>query len=409
MDKGGTIPAFAYLLFAAIIFYGLFGSPTPDDPGLVEAIVGILLVLSVIAGGFGRALRFTLGQTIFLKCLQVFFLCGLVLPTLSGAYFGNDHGLIVRDLLAFAFLGLPLFLAERFDGQPRASDVFSWLLVFAGMAFAVRTLLPVFKLWRAPDELLYLSNSPLTLFAAVLLAGMLWSNLLPLTQKSMLRMAGAGAMLAVILAAMLLDVQRATIGAVFVTIYALAIVDFVRAPKRAALPLLVLLIGTVIVFPLIGGALQAMADKTAAVGLNARVAEAQAVVSALSANPVTFFTGHGWGSTFSSPAVGGLEVNYTHSFLTTLLLKGGLILLALGLVTIVAAFYEILFILKKNAAQGMALAWTIAIPVFLYASHKSLDFGLALLLLGVWSIRARGQADPVSIIPRSAGVDTAEK
>jgi hypothetical protein len=38
--------------------------------------------------------------------------------------------------------------------------------------------------------------------------------------------------------------------------------------------------------------------------------------------------------------------------------------------------------------MALSLLWPLLIPVLLYASHKSLDFGLILLLTGVWSTRA---------------------
>lgn len=389
MDKVTPLPAFTFFLFAAIAVYGLLGSPTPDNPGMVEAATGILLAALLVSAGLGKALRLTLGRTLFLKSLQILFLCGLILPTLSGVYFGNDPALIVRDLAAFFFLALPLFLSERFDGQERAQKLLCGFLIFAGFAFAARTLAPVFKIWRAPEELLYLSNSPLTLFAAVWLAGALWANLMALTRPSLVRAAGAAFALAVILAAMLLDVQRATIGAVFVTLFGLAVIDFALRPKRAALPLLLLALGMALIFPLVWDTLQAMAAKTAEVGMNARMAEARAVVDALSADPVTFFTGYGWGAVYASPAVAGLEVNYTHSFLTTLLLKGGMILFIAGFGMTLAALREIFFIFQRDRARAVALFWPVVIPVFLYASHKSLDFGLTLLMLGVWSSASR--------------------
>ncbi|PZQ45264.1 MAG: hypothetical protein DI551_07925, partial [Micavibrio aeruginosavorus] len=157
----------AYFLFAAIVVYALAGSPTPDHPGIIEAVVGGLLLLSLAAAGLHRAVDFNFSGSGYLKALQAFFLTGLVLPSLAGAYLGNDHWLIVRDVLAFAFLGLPLFLTRIFQESMRATEILCRLYVFAGLAFAVRTLMPAFNIWIPQGELLYLSNSPLALFAAV--------------------------------------------------------------------------------------------------------------------------------------------------------------------------------------------------------------------------------------------------
>ena len=42
-DAADRMPVFMAFLFVAIGLYGLFGTPTPDDPGLIEALIGALL------------------------------------------------------------------------------------------------------------------------------------------------------------------------------------------------------------------------------------------------------------------------------------------------------------------------------------------------------------------------------
>lgn len=379
-------PAALLFLFAAIIVYALFGSPTPDNPGIVEAVIGALLAASVCLSGVPRAFAFSIGRSAFLKCLQVFFLTGLILPSVAGAYFGNDRMLIVRDLLAFAFLGLPLFLTDKLRLYERSAEILRRLLVFAGIAFCARTLVPAFNIWIDEGELLYLSNSPLALFAAVYLAGRLWVSLESISKLNVITVLLCLAALAVLIAAMLLDVQRATIGAVFATWAVMAVSCALRHPRRLVLP--VLLIGALAaaLYPVLSEAVHAMAEKTAEVGLNARAAEARAVFAALLAYPPSLFAGLGWGSVFASPAVAGLNVNYTHSFLTTMALKGGLMLLFLAGLTVLAALYQIYAIFQRDRVRGLVLFWGLVIPVFLYASHKSLDFGLLLLMIGVWSV-----------------------
>ncbi len=384
-----SLPLFSLFLFAAIIFYAFFGSPTPDDPGSVEAIIGGLLVLSIGAAGLSRSVDLSIGRNPFLTALQVFFLTGLFLPTIAGIYFGNDHMLILRDVLAFAFLGLPLFLSERLAEHEKAIKTLNFLLVLAGIAFSLRTLMPAFNIWIPQGELLYLSNSPLTLFAGVFLAGTLWTALPGIKSGAgFLKVAGATLGIAVLTGAMLLDVQRATVGAIVITVLFLAVMDFIRAPKKVVLPFIIIGASGFLVFPMLGDALQAIAHKTAQVGMNMRVQEAQAVYEALAVKPATFFIGKGWGAVFASPAVGGLDVNYTHSLLTTMALKGGVMLLLPALFVVLTALYQIFLIYQRDRVQGMALFWPLVIPVLLYASHKSLDFGLILLLIGVWSIRA---------------------
>jgi hypothetical protein len=379
------LPACFLSLFAAILFYALLGSPTPDHPGWIEALIGLLLAVSVATAGIPKGLSFLFSRNGFLKALQVLFLTGLVLPTVAGAYLGNDRMLILRDVLAFAFLALPLFLADKFKLHDRAATIFCSLLVFAGLSFCLRTLIPAFNVWIPQGELLYLSNSPLALFAAVYLAGHLWVSLESVTRMNLVHVLACLAGLGVLIAAMLLDVQRATVGAVFLTWLILAVHALIKHPRRILLPLLMIGALAAALYPVVSDAMHAMAVKTAEVGLNARVAEAKAVYNTLIAYPPSLFVGQGWGSTFSSPAVAGLSVNYTHSFLTTMALKGGLILFFLSTITVLAALYQIFLIFQRDKVRGLALFWSLTIPVFLYASHKSLDFGLLLLMIGVWS------------------------
>lgn len=379
------IPASLVFLFAAIFIYALAGSPTPDNPGLVEACIGILLVLSVVTAGIPKAISFTIGRNGFLKTLQVLFLSGLILPTAAGVYLGNDHMLMLRDILAFAFLALALFLSDMLAVHTKGSKILTGLVLFAGLAFCLRTLIPAFNIWIPQGELLYLSNSPLALFAAVYMAVQLWVSLESFSRLNIFSVLACLAGLGVLIAAMLLDVQRATVGAVLITWGILALYGFFRHPRRIVLPLILIGALAAALFPIVSDALHAMATKTEQVGLNARLAEATAVFDTLMAYPPSLFVGLGWGSTFPSPAVGGITVNYTHSFLTTMALKGGLVMLFLSVLMVLAALHQIFLIFQRDRVRGLALFWSLLIPVFLYASHKSLDFGLLLLLIGVWS------------------------
>ncbi len=390
MESTATrLPASIVFLFLAIGVYALFGSPTPDNPGFVEAVVGGLLILSIGAVGISGSVDLRRGRNGFLKSLQILFLAGLILPTIAGVYFGNDHMLILRDLLAFAFLGLPLFLADRFKDYPQAATILCRLLIGAGIVFSLRTLIPAFNVWIPQGELLYLSNSPLALFAGVYFAASLWCALESISRAQIFHVLVCLAGLGILVAAMLLDVQRATVSAIFLTWLVLALVTLVKTPRRVFLPLMLTGALAVAIYPLVADALQAMATKTAEVGLNMRLQEAQAVFDMLmTSNPAALLIGLGWGSVFASPAVGGLDVNYTHSLLTTMALKGGIVLLLLTIILVVSALYQIMLIFQQDRVRGLSLFWPLVIPVFLYASHKSLDFGLLLLMIGVWSNQA---------------------
>jgi hypothetical protein len=374
----------AFCLIAAMAIYAAFGSPTPDAPGLVEGAIGLLLICAIGLGRFRASIVAWEGTSFFRRALQVFFVCGLVLPTAAGLFYGQTSALIIRDLLAFSFLGLPLFLGERLKENPVAAKIFISLMIFIGLAFCARTLLPIFNVWIPQGELLYLSNSPIVLFAGLFLTGIAWNNLCAFNAAAALRAMAAIAGVAMIFAAMLLDTQRATIGAMAITLFLLMGFDLIQRPRRAVLPIAILVALAILAYPVLLQAVQAIFQKTASVGWNMRSAESMAVYEALSANPVTFLTGLGWGATFASPAVGLVDVNFTHSFFTTMLLKGGLPLFLLAVLVVLGALYEIFLIFQRDRLQGFSLFWPLMIPALFYASHKSLDFGLVLLAIAVW-------------------------
>lgn len=381
-----TLPFSVLCLFAAIIVYGLFGSPTPDNPGMTEIMIGVLLLIAAL-GGWRRLQDFTKPESLYLRLLHIIFLTGLILPLAAGIFFGNDMMLIMRDMIAFLFLCLPLFVIAAFDGSESARNLLPWVMVFAGVAFTVRTLIPAFNVWIAGDELLYLSNSPLVLFTGIYLSALAWKKLTYPSWRGLPIMGVAVALVGVIVAAMLLDVQRATVASILISIMVLWGLTLIKTPKRVILPTLILIAIAWVIAPWIGDTGAAIYKKTSQVGMNMRFQEAEAVFNTLLANSVMVLIGTGWGGVFASPAVGGLDVNYTHSLLTTMFLKGGVTFLALASAFCLAGLHQIFLIFQRDKGQGLSVFWPFMIPVLLYASHKSLDFGLLLLLIGVWTKR----------------------
>jgi hypothetical protein len=139
---------------------------------------------------------------------------------------------------------------------------------------------------------------------------------------------------------------------------------------------------------------RSLARKQDIVGLNMRVQEAAAVVEAVESSPGSVLFGKGWGATLASPAVGGVVVNYTHNLLTAIWLKMGLAGLILAGLYIAGLALGLLPLLWTNPVLAMALAVPLVIDTLLYASYKSLDFGLILLLTGIYagSRQLRGPA-----------------
>lgn len=380
-----TPPVQSYCLFLAMILYGCFSSPTPDIIGLPEIVVGICLCLS---------LRITVekrGDTFpFLLLLGY----GLTIPT--GLALINGHSLVdmMRDMIPFFYLILPVFLvwiggfyAERFIA----------VLAGVGLLFSARTVLayqPILltpSLWGQgpPADLLYLANSPEVLFSALYCIGQ--GGLWLMTGK---RLKGiALALLALLpIVAMALMTQRAGMGAVAAYILAGICAALYVRPRWGFIFAGFILIVIGAVWPVLKPVFALLWQKTEIVGLNARAEEWSAVIHILSGGWSTLLFGEGWGGRLENPAVGGLNVNYTHSLISSLLLKTGVIgtLGVLGVCGI-AVCRSFKTILSQRTPQDLMIIGAVLFPLlistFLYASYKSLGFGLILLVFFIFPIR----------------------
>jgi hypothetical protein len=166
-------------LISAIFIYAFFGLPTPDDPGVVEAIIAILLIVSVGMDGAVRALTLDMSAPIWRGAGQALLIYGVSISLLVGVFSGKDVQLIIRDILPFLFMMLPIFLTDLFKER---SDYFKYLLIavlILGAVFSLRAsseifkeLLSFFKMDQGEGELTYLANAPTILFAALFLFGL---------------------------------------------------------------------------------------------------------------------------------------------------------------------------------------------------------------------------------------------
>lgn len=257
-------------LFAAIIVYGLAGSPTPDNPGWPEIIIGVLLLASTGMAALTRLQNFRREEGAFFTRLHLLFIYGLILPVLTGILNGNALSLILRDLLAFSFLCLPLFAARGIAKSDRAITILPWLLAFVGIAFSIRTLLPAFNIWVARDKLLYLSNSPLVLFTALFFVGGLWKLYTHLSVKGFALSVPLIVGIATISAAMLLDIQRATLAAIALSVVVMAGVTLIKTPRRVIVPAALFILMIFAILPWLSDAANAVYRKTSEVGFNMR-------------------------------------------------------------------------------------------------------------------------------------------
>ncbi|MCB1555737.1 MAG: hypothetical protein KDJ15_00315, partial [Alphaproteobacteria bacterium] len=315
--------------------YGLWGTPTPDDPGWPEWLIGTLLVLAArpwraLSALFFRERR----QRLWQSASGLLFFYGLSVPMLMGFLGGNTPVLMMRDLLPFLFFLMPLFFIDVTGRNRRYADFYLYAVLCVGFLLAARVVAPVLVGAVSPAkgvDPFYLANAPTVLFAALFLLGGAGTRLyVSLRLGSIVQASVFFALALVPLYAMILVTQRATLGLTAAALLMWMVLAFLRAPRRAIAPALFLAVGLVALWPFLEEALAALMTKTALVGFNMRIQEMVAVMDTLSDSPVTLLFGKGWGATYSSPAVADLTVNFTHSLLTTYWLKTGLVGLLLA-------------------------------------------------------------------------------
>lgn len=380
--------------FLALFVYGVFGSPTPDSFGWVEVAVGAGLLIA--AGPLQVLRRFgTRPQGLWQSVAPILLVYGLSIPVISGVASGHEISLILRDMIPFLFLLLPYFMLGWQGGSVLEKTAVTAAIAFIGVAFGVRLILPVLldgsSFTDAPDAL-YLSIAPTVVFAAIFLTGVAGHLLYRRVGLVSAVMAGAFLLLALLpLSGMAMTLQRASLGLTAAGLFLLLVIGAVRRPMRAIAPGIICVVLLLIFAPSAGVILDSLLQKQAMVGSNMRIQEFQAVADTMDDSILHVLFGRGWGAGVASPAVGGVVVNFTHSLLTSYWMKTGLAGLLLVLAYLGGLGVGLVRMVRVQPVLAVALFVPLAIDVILYASFKSLDFGLILLLLALWGAMHVGQ------------------
>lgn len=380
MSDAWNIPLRLAAFIAACIIYGLFGSPTPGDLGIAEIGVGLFLLIAINpVKAIQSVLMLHRGS--WMTAAQALLFYGMTVPLIAGLGGGNDPALILRDIIPFGFLLLPLLMQGWRPDWRLAGGAVACI----GVAFGARVLLPVLigqgDFIGVGTDPLYLSIAPTVSFAAVLCggtAGLLLYRGLSLRNIVLAGVLGVCALLP--FAAMVITLQRAGIGLSAFALLILLAIGLWRRPARAVTPLIFVALVALCFLPIVNEVADSLMRKQTLVGNNNRLQEAAVVFDSVAASPLSVLFGKGWGTTLADPAVGGVVVNYTHNIFTTYLLKTGLVgLLLLGLY-LYGLCRPLLGLLRISPLMALALGAPILIDLTLYASFKSLDFGLILLL-----------------------------
>ena len=333
---------------------------------------------------------------------------GVSVPALIGMMNGHGVGDIARDVTAFGFLFMPLVCHHFFQKDARRVYGFIAVLSVMGIVFAGRGILA--SLGLSAGQLDYFSNSPLVLFSFLILFGCSFGFYCLSARSFGVRVCVALVLLCLSVLpvlAMGLSLQRASLGMVVLGALIIMVFALRRAPVRAGSLIGSLSLSLVFLFgPWMSDLWLGVLDKTLIYGANQRSTEMQAVFDAIAGSWAHGAFGLGWGGHFESPAVAGVRVSYTHSFLTSILLKAGLV----GVLIVGVYFFGLITVFRRFVFERLrcsqhdfirlivclAVLFPFVIATFFYASYKSLDYGLILLMMvvsgSILRIETRGAA-----------------
>lgn len=370
------------LFLLALSIYALWGSPTPDTPSIYEFTIGALLLGAIGFAALAKSQQIPAKPSGWQSSAWLLWLYGLSIPMIIALGQEPSAKIIARDVIGFIFLCLPLFMYSFFHNKTVRQKYLLPVCLLIGVLFSLRVLMPDFSFFAATDELLYLANSPLVIFSLLFFVSFGLQKIFDqINVQNVLFTLITFGFAVIFLLAMFVDVQRAPLSVLAITLAFLFVVGLVKAPRKVIIPVIMIVILTFIFDDFLLAAYQDMAIKTSRVGFNMRLQEWQAVWESASHSWIVILFGHGWGSSFASPAVGGLHVTYTHSLLSYMFFKTGFIGLVLTLIYLAFIFEKLLRLVFIDPVIANALLWPLLIPVLLYASHKSFDFGLLLVLI----------------------------
>lgn len=382
----------------ALLIYAFIGAPTADYPGIVEGVIAALLFFALGVIAFAMPFRFdpTHQKQYWFLFAQILLLFGLFVPLIRGVLNDFRNADILRDLIGFLFLLLPIFIVP-FIQKRKIENLFIMFCVSIGLFFGLRTLFPDIIFNIRGNELLYLANSPLVLFTAIYLLGVSGQKLFEkVTLRHFLISILAFIGMVVCMLAMMQDIRRAAFASLIVSLFLFLIMGAIKNPSKMLLPFCVIGAVFCLFYQDIFNIINEVSLKTSRVGMNMRVQEWQAIWQTVSANPNSLFFGYGWGASFISPAVGGLSVTFTHSLLSSMLLKTGLIGLLLCLFYLSFIFENLSRLVFSIPITFTALFWPFVVSILFYASYKSLDFGLLLTLILIWNFDKDKRAPDLS-------------
>lgn len=375
-----------FFLWAFIfVFYAVFSSPFPKNPGVVEIALGLLLVFSVLVISNLRNLYadFFVRRKPFCVVSLLIFLYFFVVPSFQffiGPALINDY---VRDLIPLAYLFLPLLIRN----DPNVDNLKSFLLfgvIFIGLMYSFRYL---FESGIRLDEIGsvvkfdndgYYPFDPAVAFSMIYcLCHSIFDNLKG-SHRILFFISG------LICAMTLLGVaQRAPFGFLIISF---CLLFFLKLNYIRFILLLIVSICLIILFEdNFRSIFSVLIEKQILHGDNNKIAEFLDVFYALNTSEKLIW-GLGWGAMFDSTAYEGLASN-THSIISYFLVKSGFfgsVLLFIYMTFFLVYFFRVC---QVDKVLALSLASSLLIGVLFQPTYKTFTYGLLLMILSRYAVQ----------------------
>ena len=379
------------LLGLLAVLYGTFSYPWPRTVGWAEVLVGVGLLLLVGINGVAIGLDWKeiKNQVPNIPInISFIFVYILIVPLITGMTYGWQMADVIRDVIPLMYMFLPLLAGHLFiQSATLWRERISFLAGIVGVLFSVRFFLYPQTL---TGNLFYFPQAPEVLFGAVywLLKG-LRSPLKSLSTWFYFIMG------ITCFTATLLFIQRAEVGLIII---AILIMTILSKQVRKRIIAFLLITGCILLFiglfsdfgpklfSVVVTQLTNLVRKTRITGFNGKDLEMLGVVKTVMQN--NFLFGVGWGSLFFSPILNDSEVRFTHSWLTYMFLKSGVI----GLILILGYIFWltkpilnrlIKYSIKDEIILPSLLGGCVVLlqGILFQTIYKTLGFGFILLIL----------------------------
>jgi hypothetical protein len=376
-------------LLLAVALHGAFSSPAPPSIGIAEILIASLLCFAALP----KLPQWLDWKFYNPQSLAWLWLC--LVPFCLGLLSGHDLRDWSRDLIAIIFLGFPLFIKPL---PAKFHKIFAHIVAVAGTLLALRYWLitdgfAALNNLKRGDALLYLSLDPAMLFAAIYFPIQLIEVFFSSNKNVRKILFSVLYFLAALLAwgSLAGMMMRGALALGFIALVCYGLWYW----RRPGMPIIMGIVAVAVIlffYAPLSRFIAELMQKTQAVGLNARDADLAEIWKIQSENPLSFMFGQGWGATYSSPAVGGYWVNYSHSALGFYFLKSGLF----GLIAAAIYLGHLFVPLRRNISGHIGIILSALPPIILaftlYTSYKFFSCGILLLLLG--SLHAHPDPQP---------------